>query len=931
MMQNFLRIRLGFGAGSSVWGILLLLAPAVLLGQSAMPAIDPEATTLEAVDKLRTAQLFFPEIAPELEAIVQRLERSLGEDASQPLFTDSCHVRPLPDGLEAFIEARQAILGIEKILAEPLPPFVVRTLNEVRVSIVDTYQFLAEVGLHEARALGRESSSQSQLVKAEKEFARALADLGREHYAKAMQSLRQAWQHAQLAISASGGDGNGPRLNIQTPRDGSVLFVGTVTVSGMVQLLTSGTVGPEDVSVTVNGSAAAVRNRSFETTGVSLREGLNAIVGVAEDRDGDTSTTCIAVRFDAAPRALVQAVSGAGQTGPIGAQLPRPFVVRTTDAAGNPISGANVVFRVIQGNGHLGDGQRAAVVTTDVAGQAQVGFVLGTRAGVGVNRVRATAVGFAGEVVFSTTAVPTAPEAIHVVSGNDQKGGVGEALPKPLTVLVIDGGQNPVEGVAVGFEVIAGDGLVNGAASTVALSDENGRASVEHVLGPEPGLDGHLVEARFPGLANEPATFKASGFVLGSEEDTRISGVVLDNQGDPVPGTTLHILGTSLSTTADAEGQFIMTGVPVGDVVLEVDVSTTTRPGVWADLEFELHTLPGIDNAMAQPIYVLPLDVQSGKIAGGAEDVTITTPEVPGFSLTVLAGSATFPDGSPTGLVSVTPVHADKIPMPPGSGMQPRFIVTVQPAGAHFDPPAPVTFPNVDGLAPGTVAEMFSFDHDLGEFVSIGTGTVSEDGLVVRSDPGFGIVKAGWHCAAGSGGFGPNASVHVGITGKRPFILIAGRTPPHRKILGARGGPPRDSDYSWSIADSSIATINPSGGGLHPDSEFCNTEATAVKAGTTTATVEIRCKTTGHTDEDTIEVIVVDVEDVEVHPSDPETAKIDSVLPAGPDTLLHFVTARHQDDVVLRAIVVPDRPEVHSGNLGDQRRGNHVDVSRRGK
>jgi hypothetical protein len=52
----------------------------------------------------------------------------------------------------------------------------------------------------------------------------------------------------------------------------------------------------------------------------------------------------------------------------------------------------------------------------------------------------------------------------------------------------------------------------------------------------------------------------------------------------------------------------------------------------------------------------------------------------------------------------------------------------------------------VDGLAPGEVTEIYSFDHDMGSFVATGTATVSEDGTVLRSDPGMGVVKGGWHC-----------------------------------------------------------------------------------------------------------------------------------------------------------------------------------------
>ena len=82
--------------------------------------------------------------------------------------------------------------------------------------------------------------------------------------------------------------------------------------------------------------------------------------------------------------------------------------------------------------------------------------------------------------------------------------------------------------------------------------------------------------------------------------------------------------------------------------------------------------------------------------------------------------------------------------MSPGLGQQPRFIVTVQPPGVHFDTPAVVTFPNTEGLPPGFIAELYSFDHDLGQFVAIGTGAVSEDGTVLQADTGVGLVKGGW-------------------------------------------------------------------------------------------------------------------------------------------------------------------------------------------
>ena len=58
-----------------------------------------------------------------------------------------------------------------------------------------------------------------------------------------------------------------------------------------------------------------------------------------------------------------------------------------------------------------------------------------------------------------------------------------------------------------------------------------------------------------------------------------------------------------------------------------------------------------------------------------------------------------------------------------------------------------MTFPNTQDLPPGSKAYIFSFDHDSGQWETIGTGTVSEDGTVIESDPGVGILAPGWHGA----------------------------------------------------------------------------------------------------------------------------------------------------------------------------------------
>ena len=172
----------------------------------------------------------------------------------------------------------------------------------------------------------------------------------------------------------------------------------------------------------------------------------------------------------------------------------------------------------------------------------------------------------------------------------------------------------------------------------------------------------------------------------------------------------------------------------------------------WPSLSYNIVTVAGVNNPLQAPVYMVKLDTANA-VTVGTQDIEYTLPEIPGFKLTVKAGSVTFPDGSKTGQISVTPVNANKVPMPPPNAMQPQFIVTIQPAGAMFDPPASLTFPNVDGHPPGAQVELYSYDHDLEEFVTIGLGTVSKDGSVIESNPGVGVVKAGWHC-----GSQPNAS-----------------------------------------------------------------------------------------------------------------------------------------------------------------------------
>jgi hypothetical protein len=539
-----------------------------------------------------------------------------------------------------------------------------------------------------------------------------------------------------------------PHVAIYVPADGATVAGTSVIVSGLVNDIVAGSVNAGDARVTVNGVPAAVANRSFVAVGVPLQPGANVVTAAAIDASGNQGQASITVRQATPAGPRVMALAGNAQQAVIGTALPQPLVAGLLDAAGSPVAGRPVLFRVRGGDGTLDGGRRAVAVVSDAGGQAVAHFTAGTRAGAGNQLVEASAVGFGAPAVFVGSALPGAPARLVVDAGDQQLGVAGQALPRPLVATVVDAGSNRLGGVAGTFRVGKGAGhFANGQQSLSLASDSDGRFIAGFVTDPTEGVAGNVVEARIDALAGGPvAVFTASTWAAGDPGSTAVSGVVLDNSNLPIAGVTIRVRDTVLTAATDAQGLFRIAPAPVGTLKLIVDGSTAQRPGAWPDLELELTTVPGRDNTPRMPIYLLPLDLASGMQVDETHGGKLTLPQLPGFALEILPGSVTFPGGGRSGFVSVTVVHGDKVPMVPNFGQQPRLIVTIQPAGARFEPPARLTLPNVEGLAPGRVTELYSFDHDLGHFVSIGPGTVSDDGAVVTSNVGVGILKAGWHC-----------------------------------------------------------------------------------------------------------------------------------------------------------------------------------------
>jgi len=126
---------------------------------------------------------------------------------------------------------------------------------------------------------------------------------------------------------------------------------------------------------------------------------------------------------DALPASLT-AVSGSGQQGVVGTELPDPLVVRVTDAAGRPVEKASLLFETRVPAARI---LSATEIRTNQSGQAEVRVRLGATEGTqafdaqmpGVSNLRAT---------FTVVAVAAPDEGGggNQGDGGDQAGGGGD-------------------------------------------------------------------------------------------------------------------------------------------------------------------------------------------------------------------------------------------------------------------------------------------------------------------------------------------------------------------------------------------------------------------------------------------------------------------------------------------------------------------------
>ncbi len=568
-----------------------------------------------------------------------------------------------------------------------------------------------------------------------------------------------------------------PFVYIDEPSDGATVLTDRVTVTGRVSDLLSGFAG---LDVTVNGQPAAIAigigtNGTFERQEVPLALGVSTIKVVAADVVGNTTTREVQVAREEPPPGSdrLELVSGNGQAKvPIHTALPQSIVVRARKADGTALEGKLVTFKVVRSDGRLtirpgaasGNGVMTLAVLTSPDGLASVRWTLGSDAGCGNNRVRATGAGLAGEVLFCASAAPGPAAQINIGTGNNQRGEAGAPVPQALRAWVSDG-CNGVPGVPVTFRVARGGGKVDGADTITVPTGPTGHAQVSFVLGANAG--NQAVEADFADNAGDPATFIAFALLRNEAKPTTFTGLVLDNTARPIQGAVcvLEVPGfEGVQARTSLDGRFTLEAPAAGPASLAVEGSFAMHvggeggedvpSGSFPALIYEVTLVPNAENSLASPVLLPPLDPENAVVydAFDDSDTVLSVKGIQGLEMLVTVGTTvTLLDGTRVGpghpgsvKLSLNQVHNDKRPMPMPDGADPPFAWTLQPRGATFDPPLQIRYPNMAALPPGAIANFLSFNHDTGKFEVVSSGHVSLDGASIESDPGSGIITAGW-------------------------------------------------------------------------------------------------------------------------------------------------------------------------------------------
>lgn len=240
----------------------------------------------------------------------------------------------------------------------------------------------------------------------------------------------------------------------------------------------------------------------------------------------------------------------------------------------------------------------------------------------------------------------------------------------------------------------------------------------------------------------DPAPAGSAPLLSAAPGVTAIAGRVLAIDDKPLAGVAVSDGAAHAST--DAQGRFLLSGVPAGESIVVLDGRHAGPAG--GDYGYYEMRVPAQALRTTQLPYVnwlTPID--HGHDVAIAEPlarpVVVTTPAIPDLELRIPAGAViTDPDHKPVTRVGLTKISTRRPPFPLPRNVKVPVYFTAQPGGSVISSAdgswlgAQVVYPNYYHQLPRAQESFWRYDPDQGGWSVYGAGTVTNDGRQVVPD-----------------------------------------------------------------------------------------------------------------------------------------------------------------------------------------------------
>ncbi|MEP6745420.1 MAG: hypothetical protein ABJB33_07960 [Gemmatimonadota bacterium] len=409
----------------------------------------------------------------------------------------------------------------------------------------------------------------------------------------------------------------------------------TLTAPFVVRLIDAGSNGVPGVTVvfavasgaagpTLSNDTLVTDSLGFASTSLTLGTAAGSVTVRATSPSVTDTVVFSAFGANDLPSSIA-VTGGTGQAVSVLQQVANSLFVSVTDAYGNAVDGAAVLWTVGNGSG---------TASPDTAFTAGGGVGVGTYlAGVsiGSDSVVATIAGTSAFVTIGIDVVAAPPVALSYVSGDSQSTAVSTPFAAPLVVLVTDSLGNPAAGALVTWQDSSGTGAGTFAPDT-SVADVNGHASTSYTplatAGPR-ALQAVLVAAPSTATFHGTATAGAPASIFTSAGDLQ-SDTVLATLATP-----LEVLVTD-ATSNPVGGAAVTWEVASGDVVFN-DSSTVTDSLGHSAVTASFGTLAGsasirailgagVDTATFTAVALPGTPATFLKVSGDAQTAIVSTP-----------------------------------------------------------------------------------------------------------------------------------------------------------------------------------------------------------------------------------------------------------------------------------------------------------------